>query len=211
MFNKILMACIGFGGIMTAASTHTFAQQETTVKYNSIDAAAFTMPLEADKADVSNSIEDYFKNTFAVKSASSKGFRLFKAVSWPEVSTEKLDVYYKVEGRKGKSEVTMLVSKGYDNFISNQSDAQAAAGIKNFLSGLNVKVGEYTKGIAVAAGTKGLETAQKEYDKYVKKAEDLNKQKTKLEKEIADNQSKLAEKEKDLNKAKSVLDAAQNK
>lgn len=211
MFKKVLLACIGFGGMLLAASTHTFAQQETTVKYNSVDASAFTMPLEADKTDVSNSVEDYLKKTFGVKSASSKGYRVFKAVSWPEVSADKLDVYYKVDGKKGKSVVTMLVSKGYDNFISNQSDAQAAAGVKNFLSGLNVKVGEYTKNIAVAAGTKGLEAAQKEYDKYARKAEDLSKEKAKLEKEIADNQSRLAEKEKDLAAAKAKLSEAQNK
>ena len=209
MFKKVLIACMSLGGIMMA--TNTFAQQETTVKYNSADASAFTMPVDAAKENVSNSIEEYFKNTFSVKSSSSKGYRVFKAVSWPDVSTEKLDVYYKVDGRKGKSEVTMLVSKGYDNFISNQSDAQAATGVKNFLAGLNVKVNEYTKNVAVAAGTKALEEAQKEYNKYAKKVEDLSKEKAKLEKEIADNQSKLAEREKDLNKAKSLLDAAQNK
>lgn len=211
MFKKVLLACMGFCSMAAITSTRTFAQQETTVKYNSIDATAFTMSLDAEKENVSNSIEDYLKNTFGVKSASSKGYRVFKGVSWPEVSSEKLDVYYKVDGRKSKSTVTMLVSKGYDNFISNQSDAQAAAGLKNFLSGLSVKVGEYTKNIAVAAGTKGLEAAQKEYDKYARKAEDLNKQKAKLEKEIADNQSKLAEREKDLAAAKAKLSEAQNK
>lgn len=207
--NVIIIACMSLGSVMMAADT--YAQQETTVKYNSAEASAFTLPIDAQKDDVSNSIENYFKNTFSARSSSSKGYRVFKAISWPEVSSDKLDVYYKVDGRKGKSEVTMLVSKGYDNFVSNQSDAQAAAGIKNFLSGLNVKVGEYTKGVAVAAGTKALEEAQKEYNKYAKKVEDLNKEKSKLEKEIADNQSKLAEREQQLNKAKSVLDAAQQK
>ncbi|RQO30421.1 hypothetical protein DBR32_12710 [Taibaiella sp. KBW10] len=201
------MLCIAAGSFMALSTNTSFAQAtETTVKFNKTDAGAFTTTIEAPKDVVAGSMEDYFKKTFSSKSSSSKGYKLYKGVLWNEVSTDKLDVYYKVEGKKNNSQVFLLVSKGYDNFTTTQNDPQTAQGAINFLSGLNVKVSEYSKTMAVAASSKVLDDAQKDYNKYVKRDEDLKKQKEKLEKDIADNQSKMGDREKELNNAKSKLD-----
>lgn len=207
MYKKILMLCIVAGSFTALGTTVSYAQASaTTVKFNKADANAFTTNIEAPKENVENSIEEYFKKTFSSKSSSSKGYKLYKGVQWNEVSADKLDVYYKVEGKKNNSQVYLLVSKGYDNFISAQNDPQTAQGAINFLSGLNVKVAEYSKNVAVAESSKALDDAQKEYNKYIKKDEDLRKQKERLESDIADNQKKISEREKELNNAKSKLD-----
>lgn len=193
--------------IATPVLTHAQAG-ETTVSYNKAQANGYVVNVEGDKEVLSASLEDHFKQTFNSKSSTSKGFKTFKGVSWPEVSTDKLDVYYKVDGRKGKNTVTLLVSKGYDNFISGTSDPQIAEGVKSFMNTIQGKTVDASIANAVAAAQKVVNDAQKDYDKVAKKEGELRKSKEKIEKDLLNQQKDLADKEKALNQAKAKLDAA---
>lgn len=193
--------------LVTPTLSHAQAG-ETTVSYNKINASGYTVNVDGDKSVVTASLEDYFKKTFNTKSSSSKGYKMYKGVSWPEVAADKLDVYYKVDGKKGKNTVTVLVSKGYDNFISGSSDPQIADGVKNFMNSIQQKTANTTAANAVAAAQKAMDDAQKDYDKVAKKEEELRKSKEKIEKDIASQQKTMGDKEKTLNQAKAALDAA---
>jgi hypothetical protein len=87
---KILMSTIFVAGI-ALCTIHSSAQtSETTVSYNKSNANAFVNDIKGDKAAVATSLSDYFKKTFDSKSSSTKGYTLYKGVSWPEVSADKL-------------------------------------------------------------------------------------------------------------------------
>lgn len=193
--------------IATPLLTHAQAG-ETTVSYNKAQANGYVVHVEGDKAILSASLEDHFKQTFKSKSSTSKGFKTFKAVSWPEVSSDKLDVYYKVDGKKGKNTVTLLVSKGYDNFISGTSDPHIAEGVKSFMNTIQGKTVDASIANAVTAAQKVVDDAQKNYDKVAKKEGELRKSKEKIEKDLLNQQKDLADKEKALNQAKANLQAA---
>ncbi|RYD99863.1 MAG: hypothetical protein EOP54_02375 [Sphingobacteriales bacterium] len=193
--------------IATPISTHAQAG-EAAVSYNKTNANGYVVNVEGDKEVLNASLDDYFKKAFNSKFSTSKGFKTFKGVSWPEVAADKLDVYYKVDGRKGKNTVTVLVSKGYDNFINGASDANIADGVKNFMNTIQAKTVSASIANAIAAAQKVVDEAQKDYDKVVKKEGELRKSKEKMEKDLLDQQKDLADKEKTLNQAKANLQAA---
>lgn len=193
--------------IATPILTHAQAG-EAAVSYNKTNANGYVVNVEGDKEILNVSLDDYFKKAFNAKSTTSKGFKTFKGVSWPEVASDKLDVYYKVDGKKGKNTVTVLVSKGYDNFISGASDPNIADGVKSFMNTIQAKTVSASIANAVAAAQKIVDEAQKDYDKVAKKEGELRKSKEKIEKELLDQQKSLAEKEKTLNQAKTKLEAA---
>ena len=65
--------------------------------------------------------------------AKKKKLYTYKDVSLPEISTNKVDLYYKVQKKKHASKIFFIVSKGYDNYISTATDPTIAANIINFL------------------------------------------------------------------------------
>lgn len=113
-----------------------FAQnaRETNAKFKDAQQPAVT----ADYMAESDLVEDWLKHRldkegFGRKS-SEKGYDVYKGVSWGRVSSEKLDIYVKVDGKKGKSNVTMMVAKGYDNFVSGAKDGALISKVQDFLN-----------------------------------------------------------------------------
>lgn len=206
---KKLLSISMFMLALSAAPAIVNAQSsETTESYNKTNVNGFVVNVEGAKDVVNTSLDDYFKRIFNGKSSSSKGYKLYKGVIWPEVSSEKLDVYYKVNNKKNNNQVTMLVSKGYDNFVSSQSDPQIADAVKYFMNTIQDKAIAVSNANAIIASQKALDDAQKEYDRAVKKESDLNKDKERIEKDIASQTKTISEKEQLLNKAKAELEAA---
>src|ERR1044071_677172 len=66
------------------------------------------------------------KGTLFWKKNKIDGFYVFNGITLPALNNQKLDMYFKVEQKsrtdKDKSTIYLLVSKGYDNFISPEVD-----------------------------------------------------------------------------------------
>lgn len=77
------------------------------------------------------------------KKNTQDGFYVFNGVTLYALNNQKLDLYFKIDrkGRKkdNQSTMSMLVSKGYDNFVSPESDSltfdAATAFLNSFLAG----------------------------------------------------------------------------
>ncbi len=102
--------------------------------------ASYTMP----SSIVSDALSEKLKES-NIKGSGDKvkgGFRVYKGVSIDEISDEKLDVYTKVSGKKNNSTLYMAVSRGYDNFVSTETDPELAqktmAYIKSMMKNVNV-------------------------------------------------------------------------
>lgn len=202
----ILAAVLSLGPALVSAQTN-----ETSVSYNKKKANGFVTDVSGNKEFVANSLDDYFKKSFNTRSTSSKGYKLYKGVSWPEVSSDKLDVYYKVDHKKGNNQVTMLVSKGYDNFISSSSAPSIAGSVKDFMNTIKDKALSAANASALAVAQRSHDEAQREFDRAAKRDEDLRKEKAKIDKEIATQQKTIADKEKLLNQTRTALEAAKAK
>jgi hypothetical protein len=71
-------------------------------------------------------------------------FNSYFQIKSPKISTSYLDLYYNIEEIKsdngGSVKVTLLMSKGYDNFISKDTDLPAAIAIQESLNDLGISV-----------------------------------------------------------------------
>jgi hypothetical protein len=73
-------------------------------------------------------VEGAFKKKFADMKFGSgdktkDGYRLFKGVTFSEISPNKIDLYYRVEDRKPNTTVYFLMSSGYDIFLKPETDS----------------------------------------------------------------------------------------
>jgi hypothetical protein len=139
------------------------------------------------------------------------GFYVFNGIELPALNNQKLDMYFKVEkeskSQKGQSIIYLLVSKGYDNFISPQEDSSTFLAATEFLNGfvattagyqLNLDIEE--QGKIVQSAEKKLAGLQDDEKSLIKKIEELqadlrNKKDDQAlqEKEIASQKMKLEE------------------
>src|SRR5688572_26836190 len=139
------------------------------------------------------------------------GFYVFNGIELPALNNQKLDMYFKVEkeskSQKDQSIIYLLVSKGYDNFISPQEDSSTFLAATEFLNGfvattagyrLNLDIEE--QGKIVQSAEKKLAGLQDDEKSLIKKIEELqadlrNKKDDQAmqEKEIASQKMKLEE------------------
>ena len=62
-----------------------------------------------------------------------KKFYTIKDVLIPELSPNKIDLYFRVEKVKSKTKIFFVVSKGYDNYVTTASEPTQAMGVISFL------------------------------------------------------------------------------
>ena len=104
-----------------------------------------------------------------------KGYIKYAAVTFSELSPNKMDIYTKVEGKKDNSNVIMLVSTGYDNFIGTATDATTAANTIIFLNKLNDDAVTMKAAIDLADQQKAVKEAEEKLNKSDKEAKKLAK------------------------------------
>jgi hypothetical protein len=139
------------------------------------------------------------------------GFYVFNGIQLPALDNQKLDMYFKVEPKsktqKDQSIIYLLVSKGYDNFISPEADTATFLAATAFLDGFVASTESYRLNLDIEEQEKVVKKAEKKLadlqddDKTLgKKIEDLqadqrnNKNDQAMqEKEIANQKTKLEE------------------
>lgn len=149
------------------------------------------------------------KGRFFWKDNKLDGFYIFNGVTLPALNNQKLDMYFKVEkdrdAQKGQSIIYLLVSKGYDNFISPTSDSLTFRAATDFLNGFVVTTASYRLNLDIEEQEKVVKNAenklvnlQDDENSIVKKIEglqaDLRNKKSDQkvqEKEIVDQKTKL--------------------
>jgi hypothetical protein len=151
------------------------------------------------------------KGSLFWKKNKQDGFYVFNGITLPELNNQKVDMYFKVEPKsrtdKGQSTIYLLVSKGYDNYISPENDTAAFGAATAFLNGFVAGTANYRLNLDIEEQEKVVQNAEKKLvglqddDKaLVNKIEALqadmrNKKEDKAmqEKEIANQKAKLDE------------------
>ena len=197
--------------LVISTSGHLFAQdaKETTVKYNKVNQnaliATYDQPAEVTEA----ALKERLSKDGLTRMKSSGGYMAYSGVIWSPVSTDKMDVYFKVEGKKDKSTITVLASKGYDNFVSSANDPVTVSQIKRYLNGFAVHANAYNLGLSIKAQEDVIRKAEKAYNNSVEANKDLLAQKEKLEKKIAESNNEQLLKQKALNEEQLKLTSMQ--
>lgn len=166
---------------------------EVSVTIDKETKTAFQGDYKVSKALMSTTVEDRLKKAGLSKSSKTNGYQVYKGVIFPEISANKVDIYTKVEGKKANASVIMLVSAGYNNFVSTASDAATAANTITFLNKLNEDAVSMQGVIDLSAQQKAIAEAEKKRKKSEDQQAKLAKKKAKLEKQMEE-QAKAQEK-----------------
>ena len=145
------------------------------------------------------------------KGDSQKDFKMYAGIAFPMFSTEKIDLYVKVapksKSEKGKSLVYLVISKGYDNFISGATDQATMDSAKIYLGSLMGKFEQEKLRLDIDAQQELIAKVQKKYDALVGTGESLQTKKQDIEKEIEKNLTEQNNQKAELDKEKQILDA----
>lgn len=167
-----------------AKDTLTFFNQQTHA------ASVVQYPYSA--SEVTGALAKKFESLKFPKALKAvDGYSLYKGVTIPEISTTKLDVFTKVVAQgESISSLYLILSKGYENFISKTSDPEVVANSLNFLNGFIKDLSAYRYGVDIEKQNEVIKVA----DKKAKSAEDerksLEKSKSKIQSKIGDLQQK---------------------
>ena len=166
------MKLFGYLIILLTGSIGSFAQAApTNVDFRKAQRPALFLPLEFNPGTAEQTILAKLKETgykpersgnFLNKKNKEEGFYKFTGVVLPELDNEKLDLYFKVDpmnSNADRSSITLLVSKGYDNFVSTGTDSATYMAAEKFLNGfvqgtnafdINQKLDEQKKSVAAS-------------------------------------------------------------
>ncbi|MCO6495577.1 MAG: hypothetical protein J5I91_07865 [Bacteroidetes bacterium] len=183
--------------------------KETKVSFNKSDVAAYSIEYNVSKSDLSKVAEQYFPKVINGKKTSSSGFVQYKAASWDIMPFEKGDIYYKIEGNKKTSTLVILVSMGYDNFVSTSSEPKVYASLSMFAPEFQKEIDAYQLNAKIVAQEKKINSLEKEYKSKMKKERKYSKKIEKLNKKIEKNKKKYESIATEIDKQKQVLDDLQ--
>ena len=172
MIKTFLLTAFVLTGIIPASSQATL----TTVTIKKILQPGLVLQL-SDNTDVAEgTILQKLKETGYSPETKGKlfwkknkidGFYFFEGIQLPALDNRKLDMYFKVDPKsraeKDHSTIHLLVSKGYDNFISPENDSVTFAAATDFLNGFVAETAGYRLNMDIEQQAKVLKNAEKKF------------------------------------------------
>jgi peptidoglycan hydrolase CwlO-like protein len=176
---------------MLVSSASLFAQnaKDATVRYQKTDRPGMAVEYEIPKADMEEALLMRMETSGPGKPKSKGDFFVWQGINWPEVATGQVDVYLKVDGSRKKSNVILLVSKGYDNFVNQGNDAATGAQMKTFLDGLQTPVNRIYLNRNIVLQETVIRRSEQSFNDLRKQSDDLQKELERLNRKIADNKA----------------------
>jgi|GEM_PF-5267073 len=125
-----------------------------------------------------------------LKGKNQKGVTSYEGVKFPDIHFETIDLFCKVEKLdKSRSSLTVTVSKGYGNFMT-EADAAMVQNTRTFLNNFVTYVDQHKLKLDIKAQEDVITASQKDYDKLVDEGKKLTEQ---LEKNKIDQENKIKE------------------
>ncbi len=125
------------------------------------------------------------------KGKDANGFLTFKSVRLAELGSEAYDLYFKTD-RKSRNEkdattVTLMVSTGFEKFVDENTDAALITKAKAYLAGFTPMVAAYDLELQITEQENVAAKAARTLVNLEDDALSLQKKKTKIEADIANN------------------------
>jgi len=128
--------------------------QAIPIQYQSKSVNAFVIELPQTLEFVSEAFNSKFEiNTFGNVKRTENNFTIYNQIKYPKISLSFMDFYYKIVETKTDNgsfiNITLLVSKGYDNFIAFENDEIASQNILNLLNEISIAVERKNMEVAI--------------------------------------------------------------
>lgn len=198
---------LALAGFLSVGMFQAKAQNamETSVDFKKDKHNAVVATYEVPKDMLEAALKQRLDKDNLGKMKKSDGFITYSAVIWNVTGNVKMDLYFKVDGSKNKSTISVLASKGYDNFVSSNTDADIINNLKTYLNGFTDVIGAYKLSLEIKAQEDLIQKTEKDYGKVTDKTADLEKQKLSLEQKITEQKNLQAHQQTTLNAAKAKL------
>lgn len=165
------------GMLLFAAAGRAQQVNEETIKISKQEVSGFVATSEYNTDEIEQAIKGKLDAAGVKKHSKKKKFYTYKGITVPEISANKIDLYYKVQKKKHKSRIYFVVSKGYDNYVTTANDATTAAGITTFLTQVDATVA-HNREVAQKEEEVRLSNEKLEREKAeIKRAEEEKKKK----------------------------------
>jgi hypothetical protein len=207
-------------GVSTAVSQSTFTT--TDFKGKSEPALIIQLPNTTEVAEGTilqklkeTGYQPQTKGAFFWKNNKINDFYVFKNVQLPELNNLKLDLYFKVapalSKEKDQSSVSMMVSKGYDNFVSAEEDSLTFSAAQKFLNGFVGETTQFKNNMDIETLEKSLSGSEGKLTGLQKKESEINKRITELEAELVSNKQEQGVRQSEIQDQKTRLEVLRAK
>jgi hypothetical protein len=184
---------------------------ETQAEYNKTKQTAGMVEYTVDASMAEDILTEDLKSKGFGKGKSTKGYKLYQGINFNEISADKIDLYIKAEKKskkeKDKTIITMLVSKGYDNFINATTDPKALAAILVYLNNLKPKLDLGNLDAQIKEQEEIFAKAEKKQANYVDDLSDLEKKKRNIEEDIVKKKADIEAQKAEVEKQRIALEA----
>jgi hypothetical protein len=191
------------------------AQSHTeTVKYQKIDRQAVVNDMPFPEKTVRNAIDNKMEQ-LGYKGKETKGFVVYQSVKMAELGKDAYDLYFMADKKsrrdKENSTLTLMISKGFDAFAADSTDAALMSNAKEYLNNIKTMIGAYDLEQQIIAQEDAIKKADKKYNNTVEDGVNLEKKKKNIEKDIEDNKKDQAAQQAELDKQKQILETLRGK
>lgn len=199
----ILVGFMFFGGYGFTQPQYKF------IDFKNVQRPAIVYDIPYPEKTVDGAVADKFSK-MGYKGKESKGFTLYRNVSTQELGPGNYDLYIAMDKRSRKDKdvttVTMLMSRGNENFVSDSADAQLIANGKKFLENLVTGTTAYDLEQQILAQAEVIKKEERRLKNYGDEADDMQKRKRKLEQQIIQNQKDQDAEVKEIERQKQVYE-----
>ncbi len=207
---KLFMKKLLMGLLALALCPTSFAQAHlATAEYQKTMQPAVQADVPFPEKTVTKTIDEQM-GKLGYKGNNTKGFLTYKGVHLAELGPDSYDLYFKTD-RKSKNEkdattITMMISSGYDKFIGDTTNAIVISNAKDYLNRFTEKVAAYDLEQQIADQEDAFKKATKKMNNLSDDAQSLQKKKTRIESDIADNIKAQAAQKSESDKQQQILD-----
>lgn len=200
----LVIAVLFFWVKVTAQSRYT------TTKYNKADVGAIVAEYPFIEGTVKDGLKEHFEKLGYKGKSAKAGFVLFAGVNIAEISDSPLDIYILVDRKsrqeKDKAIATVMFSKGFENFVTDESDSKVIANAKDYFDKLKENLIAYDLELQIAEQENALSKADKKYLGLVDDGEKLAKRKKEIEHDIVENTNAQTAQKAEADKQRQMLE-----
>ena len=196
-------------------STILFGQSHTTdVEYKKINHEAIVNDIPFPENIVAGAIKDKMEK-IGYKGKNTKNFTVYSGVRMPELGNDSYDLYFMTDRKSRKEKettvVTLLLSKGLENFITDSSDVTVINNAKTYLDNIKVMIAAYDLEQQIIDQEDFVKKTDKKLANLKGDGVDMEKKKKKLEQQIEDNKKNQLDQQGELERQRQILETLRGK
>lgn len=200
LFAVLALTCAGLIGSAQSVVT--------TVKFQKADRVAVENELPFPEKTIMQAVVNKLE-AMGYKATDSKGFTIFKGVKLAELGPGEYDLYFMAERKswrnKDNSTLTLMISKGFEKFLTIKEDATLITQAQTYLEHILPLVEAHDHELQIVAQQEAVTKADKKYTSLVDEAQSLEKKKRSIEKDIEDNKTNQEKQLGEIEKQKQIL------